>query len=146
MALVTRVFEAIGLLNKGSATTPGAPDASDMDRVQPVSTNALNVTRVGGVTAVIGGAGAAALAIFSVDPARDATAVVVAAYASVGLIVAAALVTVAIIIAADIRARQAIAVATSKAPAPTEARDGKVLGAVVQRHATPAHADGGSGS
>lgn len=113
--LLTRLFETLGLLNKGSATTPAAPDSGEADMVQPVSSNALNVTRVTGIGSVIAGAGAAALAIFDVHKGTDATAIVVAAYGAVGLIVAAALVTVAIIVSADIRARQAIAIATSAA-------------------------------
>jgi hypothetical protein len=114
--LVTTIFESLGLLNKGSANAAAAPNPSEADQVQPVSSNALNVTRVGGVTTLIGGAGAAALAIFSVDKAHDPVSIVVAAYASVGAIVASALLTVAIIIASDIRARSAIAVATSGIP------------------------------
>jgi hypothetical protein len=115
--IVTTILEAVGLLNKGSAAAPAAPEPGDVDRVQVVSSNALNVTRVGGFGAFIGGAGGAAIALFNVDKGRDATAIVVAAYASVGVIVAAALIAVAVIVAADIRARAAIAVATSKAPA-----------------------------
>jgi hypothetical protein len=111
--VVTTIFESVGLLNKGSANAVAAPSPSEADQVQPVSSNALNVTRVGGVATLIGGVGAAALAIFSVDKAHDRTEIVVAAYASVGVIVASALITVAIIIAADIRARAAIAVTTS---------------------------------
>lgn len=111
--VVTTVFESLGLLNKGSANAAAAPSPGEADQVQPVSSNALNVTRVGGVATLISGAGAAALAIFSVDKAHDPASIVVAAYASVGVIVGSALFTVAIIIASDIRARSAIAVATS---------------------------------
>jgi hypothetical protein len=114
--VITTIFESIGLLNKGSATAAAAPSPGEADQVQPVSSNALNVTRVGGVATLIGGAGAAALAIFSVDKKHDPVSIVVAAYASVGVIVASALLTVAIIIASDIRARAAIAVATSGTP------------------------------
>ncbi len=114
--VVTTIFESLGLLNKGSSDAAAAPSPSEADQVQPISSNALNVTRVGGVTTLIGGAGAAALAIFSVDKTHDPVSIVVAAYASVGVIVASALLTVAIIIASDIRARAAIAVATSGTP------------------------------
>jgi hypothetical protein len=114
--LVTTIFESVGLLNKGSASAAAAPAQGEADQVQPVSSNALNVTRVGGVATLIGGAGAAALAIFSVDKTHDPVSIVVAAYASVGAIVASALLTVAIIISSDIRARAAIAVATSGTP------------------------------
>lgn len=131
-SLVTRVFEAFGLLNKGSAESPAAPDPSEADKVQPISSNALNVTRVTGVGALIAGAGAAALNVFGVDKAHDRIAIVVAAYAAVGLIVAAALVAVAVIVAADIRARQAIAIATSKAPPPTERFDIKTVDGVTE--------------
>jgi hypothetical protein len=65
------------------------------------------VTRVGGLTALIASAGAAALAIFNVHKGVDQASVVVAAYVSVGAIVAASLLTAAIIISADIRARSA---------------------------------------
>ncbi|MER5445509.1 hypothetical protein ABT052_24195 [Streptomyces sp. NPDC002766] len=72
-----------------------------------MSTNALNVTRVLGLGSLITGTGAAALALFGVDKTDDPS-VVVAAYASVGVIVAAALLTAAIIVSADIRARVAM--------------------------------------
>jgi hypothetical protein len=115
---VAKLFETLGLLNKGSAAASAAPGPGESDTVQPVTSNSLNVTRVGGVTTLIAGAGGAALLLFNVDKAKDAHAIVVAAYASVGVIVAAALLTVAIIIAADIRARAAIAVATPPASPP----------------------------
>ncbi len=114
--VATTIFESLGLLNKGSANAAAAPSPGEANQVQPVSSNALNVTRVGGVVTLISGAGAAALAVFSVDKTHDPASIVVAAYASVGLIVASALFTVAIIISSDIRARAAIAVATSGAP------------------------------
>lgn len=107
------IFEAVGLLNKGSADAPAAPGPGESNDVQPVSSNALNVTRVGGVATLIGGAGAAALTIFGVDKKTDPHSIVVVAYASVGVIVTGALLAVAIIIAADIRARATIATATS---------------------------------
>lgn len=103
---VTLAFEAIGLLNKGSADiAAGDPKAKEEAGDLPVPTNSLNVTRVGGTGAVIAAAGAAALTLFNVDKGTDKVAVVVAAYASTGAIVAAALVTSAIIISADIKAR-----------------------------------------
>ena len=103
--------EKLGLLNKGSARAPAAP--SDVSDVQPISTNTLNVTRVGGLTSLIAAAGGAALLLFNVNKAKDPAAIVVAAYASTGVVVAAALLTAAIIITADIRARAAIAVTPS---------------------------------
>jgi hypothetical protein len=120
---VATFFEKLGLLNPGSTATRSVPTQAAVQQVQPVSSNALNVTRVGGVTSLIAGAGGAALLLFKVDKAKDPHAIVVAAYASVGLIVAAALLTVAIIIAADIRARAAIAVATPP-PAAAPSHDG----------------------
>lgn len=108
-ALVTRVFESIGLLNKGSAA---ATTSSAADTGSPIDSTALNVTRVGGLATLIAGAGAAALALFKIDKDESAT-IVAAAYASTGGIVAAALIAAAIIIAADVRAR---ALATAAAP------------------------------
>jgi hypothetical protein len=114
--LVGTAAEVIGLLNKGSAKAPAAP--SDVADLQPISSNSLNVTRVGGIGALISAAGGAALLLFNVNKTTDRASIVVAAYLSVGAIVAAALLTVAIIIAADIRARTAIATAVSpNAPA-----------------------------
>jgi len=114
----TQAFEALGVLNKGSSKAPPVPAPNQVDQpVQAVSTNALNVTRVGGLATLVTAVGAAALAIFKLDkgttPAPRA-----AAYASVGLIVAAALVAAAIIIAADIRARTAVATSAKAAPTP----------------------------
>lgn len=103
---VTKAFEAIGVLNKGSADlAAGDPKAKEEAGDLPVVSNSLNVTRVGGTGAVIAAAGAAALTLFNVDKATDKVPVVVAAYASTGAIVAAALVTTAIIISSDIKAR-----------------------------------------
>jgi hypothetical protein len=114
---VATIAESLGILNKGSAKAPAAPDASEAAQVQPISSNSLNVTRVGGIASLIAAAGGASLLIFNVNKTTDRASVVVAAYASVGVIVAGALFTVAIIIAADIRARTATAVATAPAPA-----------------------------
>lgn len=113
---VAILAEAIGLLNKGSANAAAAPSPGTTGEVEPISSNTLNVTRVGGIASVISGAGAAAIGIFSLN-GKEPAAVVATAYGAVGLIVAAALITVAVIIAADVRARSAIAVATSTAPA-----------------------------
>jgi hypothetical protein len=112
-ALAANIFEWLGLLNKGSASAAAAPDPATTSAVEPISSNTLNVTRVGGVATLISAAGAAAIALFGVDAETTRAPIVVAAYASVGVIVAAALLTAAIIIAADIRARGAIAVGTS---------------------------------
>src|SRR5579859_2062657 len=106
--------EVIGLLNKGSASTPAAPGSEAGGPA--VSTNSLNVTRVGGVGALISGAGGAALLLFKVNKSKDPHAIVVAAYISVGVIVAAALVTAAMIIVADVRARTRLAASASPAP------------------------------
>jgi hypothetical protein len=114
---ITTLAEAIGLFNKGSATAAAAPTQGTSGEVEPISSNTLNVTRVGGIASLISGAGAAAIGIFSIN-GSDHDAVRAAAYGAVGLIVAAALVTVAVIIAADVRARGAIAVAASAAPRP----------------------------
>ncbi len=113
------IFEVLGVLNKGSAKAQAAPDSSDVAKLQPISSNTLNVTRVGGVTTLISAAGGAALLIFNVNKKTDRAPVVVAAYISVGVIVAAALITVAVIIAADVRARTAVATAVSPQPKPT---------------------------
>ena len=126
---IATAAESVGLLNKGSAKAPAAPTASDVADVQPVSSNTLNVTRVGGIATLIAAAGGAALLIFNVDKVKDRASVVVAAYVSVGVIVAAALFTVAIIIAADIRARSAIATAVSPKAA-SERIDVKYIAAV----------------
>jgi hypothetical protein len=118
--VVTKAFESVGLLNKGSAAiAAGDEKAKEEASDLPVSSNSLNVTRVGGTGAVIAAAGAAALALFNVDKGTDKPAIVVAAYASTGAIVAAALVTTAIIISADIKARSSATPVgvTSKAPA-----------------------------
>jgi hypothetical protein len=106
--LWTRAFESVGLLNKGSADSAATPEAGDAAQTAGVSSNALNVTRVGGLAALIVGAGAAAIAIFNVNKATDNASIVVAAYVSVGAIVAAALLTAAVIISSDIRARVAV--------------------------------------
>ncbi len=107
VSTVTSLFESIGVLNKGSSDSAATPKADDAAQTAGISSNALNVTRVGGLTALIASAGAAALAIFNVHKGTDPNSVVVAAYASVGAIVAAGLLTAAIIIGADIRARSA---------------------------------------
>lgn len=112
---ITKLAETLGLLNKGSAEA-AAPTASDTATVQPVTSNSLNVTRVGGVSTLIGAAGGAALLIYNVNKTKDRASIVVAAYVGIGVIVAAALLTVAIIIAADIRARASIAAAVSPVP------------------------------
>jgi hypothetical protein len=117
-ALATNIFEWFGLLNKGSASAAAAPDPATTSAVEPISSNTLNVTRVGGVATLISGAGAAAIALFDVNKATTRAPIVVAAYASVGVIVAASLLTAAIIIAADIRVRGAIAVGTSSSTSP----------------------------
>jgi hypothetical protein len=107
------ISETLGLLNKGSAKAQAAPNASDVAKLQPISSNTLNVTRVGGIGTLISAAGGAALLLFNVNKTTDRAPIVVAAYLSVGAIVAAALFTVAIIIAADVRARTAVATAVS---------------------------------
>jgi Zn-dependent alcohol dehydrogenase len=114
----TAVFEAVGLLNKGSKDAPAAPTADEASEVTAIGSNALNVTRVGGLAAVVTTVGAAAMALFNTT--NEPTAVVVAAYGGCALVIAAALLTAAIIIAADIRARKDIAVTTPTAvPSPT---------------------------
>jgi hypothetical protein len=104
--VATKVFESIGVLNKGSADLAagevGEDEAAETMSVVPP---ALNVTRVSGVAAVIASSGAAALAIFNVDKSKDSAGVVAAAYGSAGLIVSASLIAVAVILYADIRAR-----------------------------------------
>jgi len=104
---VTQIFESLGVLNKGSSKSAATPSADDAAQATGVNTNSLNVTRVGGLAATITAAGAAALAIFKVT-SKTKVPIVVAAYASVGVIVAAALLTAAIIISADIRGRTAV--------------------------------------
>lgn len=108
-----KIFESIGLLNKGSSTSAATPTSGEAAETAGINSNTLNVTRVGGLGAVIAGVGASALAIYNVNKDEDATAIVVAAYASVGAIVAAALLTVAIIISADIRSRASANLAAS---------------------------------
>ena len=116
---ITKVFESVGVLNHGSASSAATPPAGQAGTAG-ISNNALNVTRVGGLTAVIAAAGAAAIAIFNVNKATDKASIVVAAYVSVGVIIAAALLTAAIIISADIRSRTALnGSAPTAGPAPT---------------------------
>jgi hypothetical protein len=110
---LTEKLEKIGLLNNGSSKAPATPSASEAAATAGVSTNALNVTRVAGLATTVTVVGAAALALFHVKSTTDPI-VVVAAYWSVGVIIAAALLTAAIIISADIKSR----VAVSTAPAP----------------------------
>lgn len=116
--LWTRAFESVGLLNKGSADSAATPKVSDAAQTAGVSSNALNVTRVGGLATLIVGAGAAAIAIFNVNKATDKASIVVAAYVSVGAIVAAALLTAAVIISSDIRARVAVNPQIASPPGP----------------------------
>ena len=115
VSTITSLLESVGVLNKGSGDSAATPKADDAAQTAGISSNALNVTRVGGLTALIASAGAAALAIFNVHKGTDPNSVVVAAYASVGAIVAAGLITAAIIISADIRARSA----TNPTPSPS---------------------------
>jgi hypothetical protein len=123
-ALATKALESIGLLNKGSAALSQAPSspsepgaaAPETGEPPPVVDPALNVTRVGGTTALITGAGGAFLTLTNLtDQTPDA--VRVAAYAGTAVVVAAALIATAIMIVADIRARSALAVARLTAPA-----------------------------
>jgi len=118
--LTAKVFETLGVLNKGSAGAPATPSPEQAAQSTGISTNALNVTRVGGVTALIAAVGAAALTIFNVDKVTDKPSIVVAAYIGVGVIVASALLTVAIIISADIRSRVALTTAATQAATPGE--------------------------
>lgn len=117
---VAKALESVGLLNKGSADSPAAPDPAAGGQTAAVASNALNVTRVAGFAGLVASVGAAALALFGVDKATDKVPVVVAAYASVGLIVAASLVSAAVTISADLRTRGLTATATYPAP-PTPA-------------------------
>jgi hypothetical protein len=127
---VTLVLERLGILNKGSAAAPAAPDPDEAGQATSISTNTLNVTRVGGSAALIASAGAAAIALFGVDKSKDPRVVVAAAYASVGIIVAAALITAGIIIAADIRSRTNVATSPSTGdPAAAKANVAVVRGA-----------------
>jgi hypothetical protein len=103
--VTTKIFEWLGLLNTGSSQSPPTPNTEEATKTTGVSTNSLNVTRVGGFAAFIAAAGAAALAVFNVNKATDKPAIVVAAYISVGVIIAAALFTAAIVISTDIRSR-----------------------------------------
>jgi hypothetical protein len=104
-AMATRLLETVGVLNKGSADSAAMPQVDDATQAAGISSNALNVTRVGGLAALIVGAGAAAIAIFNVNKATDKASIVVAAYIGVGVIVSSALLTAAIIISSDVRAR-----------------------------------------
>jgi hypothetical protein len=113
----TTIFEALGILNKGSAgLSKGDSDTKDAAEAAaiPIVSTSLNVTRVGGMAAAIAGAGAAALALFNVDKLKDPAAIVVAAYASSGFIVGAALIAAALIISADTRSRGMTAADTGK--------------------------------
>jgi hypothetical protein len=111
----TKLFEALGVLNKGSSETAATPSAGDAENTTSVSSNALNVTRVSGLASLVTVVGAAAMALFAVDKSGDN--VRMAAYIAVGVIVAAALITAGIIVVADIRARSAVSAANIRTPA-----------------------------
>lgn len=115
---ITWVFEKLGVLNQGSTESAPTPTTQESSETAGISTNALNVTRVGGLAATVTAVGAAALAIFNIKQTSK-PAIVVAAYASVGVIVAAALLTAAIIISADIRGRVATQAAAPAGQAKT---------------------------
>jgi hypothetical protein len=125
--LVTRLFEAVGVLNKGSAASAATPPTDVAAQTTGVSNNALNVTRVGGLASLVTVVGSAAFAIFKVS--NQPVAVKVAGYASVGVIIAAALITAAIITSADIRSRTVLNAqaaspsAASATPASQQATD-----------------------
>ena len=91
--------ESVGILNKGSSS----PD--DPTSTSAISDNSLNVTRVGGLAALVASLGAAAAALFGVDKAHDAHSVVVSAYLATGAIAVAGLIAAAWIITGDARAR-----------------------------------------
>ncbi len=139
---ITTFFESVGLLNKGSADANAVPTSAEAAQIQPVVSNSLNVTRVGGLAALVTSVGAAALAIFNVNKKTDPATVVMAAYLGAGAIVVAALLAAAIIIAADIRARTAVAVAHS-ADTPAPAPAASPSAAVAQNH-QPIPAAGGT--
>jgi hypothetical protein len=77
---------------------------NDDEAPKAIESNALNVTRIGGIASTITAVGAAATGIFTISE-TDKVAQKVAITAATGAIVAVALVAVAIIIAADLRAR-----------------------------------------
>lgn len=141
---ITTFFESVGLLNKGSADANAVPTSAEAAQIQPVVSNSLNVTRVGGLAALVTSVGAAALAIFNVNKKTDPAMVVMAAYLGAGAIVVAALLAAAIIIAADVRARTAVAVAHSAdTPAPAPAPAASPSAAAAQNH-QPIPAAGGT--
>ena len=139
---ITTFFESVGLLNKGSADANAVPTSAEAAQIQPVVSNSLNVTRVGGLAALVTSVGAAALAIFNVNKKTDPATVVMAAYLGAGAIVVAALLAAAIIIAADVRARTAVAVAHS-ADTPAPAPAASPSAAAAQNH-QPIPAAGGT--
>jgi tetrahydromethanopterin S-methyltransferase subunit D len=57
---LTKILESFGLLNAGSSESPATPSPDDAAKTTGISTNTLNVTRVGGLAALIAAAGAAA--------------------------------------------------------------------------------------
>lgn len=123
-AILTRAFESIGLLTKGTAAVATGEAGAEQTpaAVSPVKAPALNVTRVTGVSALIASAGGAALALYGVDKDKDPASTVAAAYGSSGLIVASALIAVAVIVVADIRARSSVAASAAAVGAPTATR------------------------
>lgn len=137
---VATFFESVGLLNKGSADANAVPTDAQAAQIQPIVSNSLNVTRVGGLAALVTSVGAAALAIFNVNKKTDPATVVMAAYLGAGAIVVAALLAAAIIIAADVRARTAVAVAHS---ADTQTPTASPSAAAAQNH-QPIPAPGGT--
>jgi hypothetical protein len=101
---VTKALESIGLLNKGSSKTSATPSPGEDAGTVGISTNSLNVTRVGGMTSLTVAVGTAALTLFQLNAGTAAEARA-AAYLAVGFMVSAALIATAIILQSDVRAR-----------------------------------------
>jgi hypothetical protein len=111
----TRIFESLGLLNKGSAALSKGEEVAEASAeskfgVMPPS---LNVTRVGGLAALVGSVGVAALALFVLPENADVLERAFS-FISTALVVSAALISAAIILSADIRARTAVSVADGR--------------------------------
>jgi hypothetical protein len=106
---VTKALESVGLLNKGSSTTSATPKPDENASTVGVSTNSLNVTRVGGMSSLTIAVGTAALTLFQLNNKTSSEARA-AAYLAVGIMVAAALVATAVILQSDVRSRTKIEV------------------------------------
>ena len=119
---VTKALESVGLLNKGSSKSSVTPTPDENAGTVGVSTNSLNVTRVGGMSSLTVAVGTAALTLFQLKPntAPEARA---AAYLAVGFMVSAALIATAVILQSDVRSRTKIEISAQSHSADLKSSD-----------------------